>query len=89
MSQVSEISIKRFKGETSYSNYKFVERITHCVFDIVYGTDTEKYFFLKYIGVNLINNDDPEQTILDDQRKIEFIGKTIDLPMINVPIKTK
>lgn len=92
MSTLTALSVTRFKGK-ALSNYRLVERLSHCIFNNVYGLPTEEYFLLKRLlerlGSNLGNlNDDPEQTILSDSYKLGSINSaTIKIPSIKIPLK--
>lgn len=92
MSSLTALTITRLSGK-QMSNYRLVERLSHCIFNNVYGLPTEEYFLLKRLfercGGNLGNlNDNPEQTVLDDNIKIGTTqGINITIPVIKVPIK--
>lgn len=86
MSDLSDLTIQ-FKDPKLFGKYKLVEIISHCVFNNVYGSDTEGYFMLKRIGMNF-QSDNPEQTVLDDNQKYELSNPTtITIPSIRVPKK--
>ena len=93
MSELSEFTIQRFENKVHFSNYRLVERLSHCIFNNVYGLPTEEYFLLKRIleriGGNLDNlNDNPEQTVLDDSLKISTTQEiTIKITALKVPTK--
>lgn len=92
MSSLTALTIQRLKGK-KFSNYRFVERISHCIFNNVYGTPTEEYFLLKRLverfGGNLDNlNDNPEQTVLDEEQKYAMANSSsLSLPSTRVPQK--
>lgn len=92
MSSLTELTITRVDGK-QFSNYRLVERLSHCIFNNVYGLPTEEYFllkrFLERFGNNLDSlNDNPEQTVLDDNLKIGTTQETtIKIPALKVPTK--
>ncbi|OGM09115.1 hypothetical protein A2Z67_05915 [Candidatus Woesebacteria bacterium RBG_13_36_22] len=92
MSSLTVLTIKRIKGK-QFSNYRLVERLSHCIFNNVYGLPTEEYFLLKRLleryGRSLSNlNDNPEQTALNDTSKVNTIQNvSIKIPTLKVPIK--
>ena len=88
MSEVTELTIEKFKGRITHSNYTLVERLSHCIFNNVYGTDTEGYFLLKRLKVNFNDEDNPEQTILDDKIGWKTLQSgTLNLSGIKIPTK--
>ncbi|GEM_PF-6626561 len=93
MAELTQITTTRLDKPGQFSNYKLVERLSHCIFNNVYGAPTEEYFLLKRLleryGSNLGNvNDNSEQTFLDAEQKHATINaSTISLPAITIPIK--
>lgn len=92
MSDLSALTITRLHGK-QFSNYRLTERLSHCIFNNVYGLPTEEYFLLKRLlerfGSNLNNlNDNPELTVLDNNLKIvSTIKGTLTIPSMKVPTK--
>ena len=93
MSEVTELTIGKLKGQTTYSNYTLVERLSHCIFNNIFGLPTEEYFLLKRllerlrIGMGNLN-DNPEQTVLDTNPKIGTVqGINVPTLTLNVPLK--
>ena len=90
MSEITELTIKKLQRQITYSNFTLVERLSHCIFDNVYGTDTEGYFLLKRLKVNFNDEDNPEQTILDDKISWKTLQSvTLNLSGIKIPTKHK
>lgn len=93
MAELTQVTITRLDRPSQFSNYKLVERLSHCIFNNVYGAPTEEYFLLKRLleryGSNLGNvNDNPEQTFLDAEQKLATTNaSTISLPTIKIPTK--
>lgn len=88
MSELSELTIQRFEDKTRFSNYKLVERLSHCIYNNVYGSDTEIYFLLKKLGIDFKSQDNPEQTILDDNQKyLKGCKVTFTTPPFYLPKK--
>lgn len=88
MSELSELTIAKAEGQVKFSNYILTERLSHCIFNNIYGTDTEAYFLLKRLGVSFGHDDNPEQTILDDKMAIKLIQNcSVNLTGIKVPVK--
>ena len=89
MSVVTELTITRVEGAT-FSNYKLTERLSHCIFNNVYGSDTEAYFMLKRIGIDLQLDDDPEQTVIDADQQYRLSNPTsVTIQPTKVPVKNK
>lgn len=92
MSSLTTLTIARVDGK-QFSNYRLVERLSHCIFNNVYGLPTEEYFLLKRLlerlGGNLgALNDNPEQTVLDDNLKTGTTQEIkITIPTLKVPTK--
>src|SRR3989338_10286218 len=87
MSSLTSLKITRLDGK-QISNYRLVERLSHCIFNNVYGSDTEVYTLLKKLGINFQSRDNPEQTLLDSNQKYETTtSSTLSLSPFNVPIK--
>lgn len=93
MASLTELSITRIDKPGVFNNYKLVERLSHCIFNNVYGSPTEEYFLLKRFaqrfGDNIDSlNDNPEQTVLDnDPKYIQTQQTTLTVPSLIVPIK--
>jgi hypothetical protein len=92
MHQVSELTIGRLQGKNTFSNYTLTERLSHCIYNNVYGINAEPYFMLKRLGFSVQNDDledDPELTILDEKIEVVKIeSASINAPM-NIPVKRK
>ena len=92
MHEISELTIGKLQKQTSFSNYTLTERLSHCIYNNVYGINAEPYFMLKRLGFSLNNNeieDDPELTILDENIEVVKIeSATINSPL-NIPVKRK
>jgi len=87
MANLTSLTIKRLVG-ANFSNFRLMERLTHCIFNNIYGSDTEIYIRLKLLGFNFQSQDNPEQTILDDNQKYAMGSSvTITTPPINIPNK--
>jgi len=87
MVDLTSLTIKRL-SDANFSNFRLMERLTHCIFNNIYGSDTETYMRLKLLGFDFQSQDNPEQTILDDNQKYtlgSFV--TITTPPINIPKK--
>jgi len=52
MAELSNLTSQRADNKKLFRNYRLVERLSHCIFNNVYGSDTEIYFLLKRIGVD-------------------------------------
>lgn len=50
MFQISELVIKKEEGEIKFENYRLVERISHCIHNIIYGTMTEEAFLIRRLN---------------------------------------
>ena len=93
MAELTQVTIMRLDKPGQFSNYKLVERLSHCIFNNVYGSPTEEYFLLKRLleryGNSLGNiNDNPEQTFLDaEQKHVTTNASTISLPTMKIPTK--
>ncbi|MBU2543461.1 hypothetical protein KJ707_02775 [Patescibacteria group bacterium] len=88
MSELSELMLKRIERKNDFSSYDLVERLSHCIFNNVYGTDTELYFLLKRLGIPFNEDDNPEQTILDETIQIKLTSPTsIQMGSLKIPIK--
>jgi len=88
MFEVTALSKKKFKGVISYSNYTLVEKLSHCIFNNVFGTSTEGYFLLKRLGIKFNVEDNPEQTILDAEINIITLKPSnIQIPLISKSTK--
>ena len=87
MSSLTLLTITRLKGK-QISNYRLVERLTHCIFNNVYGSDTEVYLLLKKLGADFGNRDNPQQTVLDNNQKYEkTMPSTLSISSFTLPIK--
>jgi len=87
MSDLTSLTIKRLEN-ANFSNFRLMERLTHCIFNNIYGSNTEIYMRLKLLGFNFQSQDNPEQTILDDNQKYAMGSSvTITTPPINIPKK--
>lgn len=87
MSSLTALTITRLDGK-QFSNYKLVERLSHCIFNNTYGSDTEIYLLLKRLGVDFQSQDNPEQTVLDDNQKYA-IGNLPNFSIQSFKIPTK
>jgi len=88
MAELSELTVQRANNKNFFENYKLVERLSHCIFNNVYGSDTETYFHLKRMGVNFQSKDNPEQTVIDDNQQYELTTPiTMTVPSIKIPKK--
>ena len=88
MAELSNLTSQRVDNKKLFGNYRLVERLSHCIFNNVYGSDTEIYFLLKRIGVDFQTKDNPEQTVIDDNQQYELTSPiTIILPSIKIPKK--
>lgn len=88
MAELSELTIQRTDNKKLFGNYQLVERLSHCIFNNVYGTDTEKYFIFKRLGIDFQSQDNPEQTIVDDDQRFAMTEPAkINLPSIRIPKK--
>lgn len=87
MSDLTSLTIKRL-ADASFSNFRLMERLTHCIFNNIYGSNTENYIRLKILGVDFQSQDNPEQTILDDNQNY-LLGSSVTFttPPINIPKK--
>ena len=87
MVDLTSLTIKRL-SDANFSNFRLMERLTHCIFNNIYGSDTETYMRLKLLGFDFQSQDNPEQTILDDNQKYAMGSSvTITTPPINIPKK--
>lgn len=87
MANLTELTIKRL-SDANFSNFRLMERLTHCIFNNIYGSNTETYIRLKLLGFDFQSQDNPEQTILDDNQKYALGSSvTITTPPINIPKK--
>lgn len=87
MSILTSLTIKRL-GNANFSNFRLMERLTHCIFNNIYGSNTEIYMRLKLLGFDFQSQDNSEQTILDDNQKYALGSSiTITTPPINIPKK--
>lgn len=87
MADLTSLTIKRL-ADANFSNFRLIERLTHCIFNNIYGSDTEPYIRLKLLGFDFQSQDNPEQTILDDNQKYAMGSSvTITTPPINIPKK--
>lgn len=87
MSELSELELKKIDGTTNFSNYNLVERLSHCIFNTVYGSNTERYLLLKRLGISF-ENENPEQTVLDTNPQIQTVNvSNISLGTVLVPVK--
>lgn len=87
MANLTSLTIKRL-ADANFSNFKLMERLTHCIFNNIYGSKTETYILLKLLGIDFQSQDNPEQTILDDNQNYILGGSvTITTPPINIPKK--
>lgn len=87
MSDLTSLTIKRL-ADANFSNFRLMERLTHCIFNNIYGSNTETYIRLKLLGFDFQSEDNPEQTILDDNQKYTMGSSvTITTPPINIPNK--
>jgi hypothetical protein len=88
MAELSELTIKRVNNKKVFGNYRLVERLSHCIFNNVYGSDTEKYFLLKRMGVDFQSQDNPEQTVTDDSQQYALTKPIkIRISQIRIPKK--
>lgn len=93
MSSLTELTITRIDGSKAFSNYILAERLSHCIFNNIYGSNTEEYFLLKRITQRLKINlngidDNPEQTVLDNEQNYQKIDSlNLAIGSILVPIK--
>ncbi|HUW21110.1 MAG TPA: lantibiotic dehydratase C-terminal domain-containing protein [Candidatus Bathyarchaeia archaeon] len=89
MAELSKLTIKRVNDKKVFGNYRLVERLSHCIFNNVYGSDTEKYFLLKKMGVDFQSQDNPEQTVTDDNQQYTLTQPIkISIPQIKIPKKS-
>lgn len=87
MSNLTSLTIKRLDN-ANFSNFRLLERLTHCIFNNIYGSNTEIYMRLKLLGFDFQSQDNPEQTFLDDNQKYAMGSSvTITIPPINIPKK--
>ena len=87
MSDLTSLTIKRLDN-ANFSNFRLMERLTHCIFNNIYGSNTEIYMRVKLLGFDFQSQDNPEQTILDDNQKYAMGSSvTITTPPINIPKK--
>lgn len=87
MSSLTSLTITRLKG-ANFSNYKLVERLSHCIFNNTFGSDTEVFLLLKRLGVDFQGKDNPEQSILDENQKYELGSlPTLSIPSFKMPVK--
>lgn len=90
MSELSDLSIKRLSNPETFEPYKLLERLTHCIFNNIYGTNTEIYSRLKMLGVDFGSKDNPNQTALDENQKyIKNPPVTIPMPLPEIIIPAK
>lgn len=90
MSSVTELIVKKIQNKINFSNYTLVERLSHCIFNNVYGLSTEAYFLLKRLGISFNDEDNQEQTDLDDKISWkELKSGILNLSGIRVPTKHK
>lgn len=88
MAELSELMSKKTEGKLDFSNYTVVERLSHCIFNTVYGSDTEIYFLLKRLGVDFQSKDNPEQTALDSNQQYSSTSSlAFSIPSVKVPTK--
>ena len=88
MAELSNLTSQRVDNKKLFGNYRLVERLSHCIFNNVYGSDTEIYFLLKRIGVDFQTKDNPEQTVIDDNQQYELTSPiTMTVPSIKIPKK--
>ncbi len=88
MAELSNLTSQRVDNKKLFGNYRLVERLSHCIFNNVYGSDTEIYFLLKRIGVDFQAKDNPEQTVIDDNQQYELTSPiTMTVPSIKIPKK--
>ena len=90
MFELSELSIKRLSNSELFQPYKFLERISHCIFNNIYGDSIELYIKLKLLGMNFDNKDNPNQTIIDHKKQYLILEESqpIVLKGIRIPGKT-
>lgn len=87
MSPLTSLTVTRLDGK-QISNYRLVERLSHCIFNNVYGSDTEVYTLLKRLGIDFQSRDNPEQTVLDSNQKYETTtSSTLALSPFKIPVK--
>lgn len=87
MANLTSLTIKRL-ADANFSNFRLMERLTHCIFNNIYGSNTEPYIRLKLLGFDFQSQDNPEQTFLDDNQKYALGSSvTITTPPINIPKK--
>jgi hypothetical protein len=88
MAELSNLTSQRADNKKLFGNYRLVERLSHCIFNNVYGSDTEIYFLLKRIGVDFQSKDNPEQTVIDDNQQYELTNPiTMTVPSVKMPKK--
>ena len=86
MANLTSLTIKRLV-DANFSNFKLMERLTHCIFNNIYGSNTETYIRLKLLGLDFQSQDNPEQTILDDSQQYLRRKVTFTTPSLNLPKK--
>ena len=92
MYEVSELNINKLQKPSTFdfSNYNLVERISHCIYNNIYGLPAEAYYLLKRLGFkfnNIDREDDPEYTILDDRSELLLVENKDMGFTINIPFK--
>ena len=89
MSSLTDLTITRL-DVNKFSNFILAERLTHCIFNNIYGTNTEKYFLLKKLGLDFQSNDDPELTLLDESANYQTVTiSNISIGSFLIPVKIK
>lgn len=60
MHSVSELVMSKESESVKFDNYRFVERISHCIYNAVYGTPTEEAFLARRLKerLSLVNTND-------------------------------
>lgn len=90
MYEISRLTIKKLKNPNKFNNFKLVGRISHCVYNNVYGLPAEAYYLFKRLNFNFNyenREEDPEYTILDNNSELLSL-ENINLGFkINVPFK--